>query len=329
MRRLGNDPVSGARLGAAVLAVSSLLVLVTISFLHASEHNVLVGMALAVGSIVLAGALYSLPWRRLPIRALLIFPLAGFLSLGLGAALTPKIVTAYTGFITVGFVYVGLTQRRWTSVLLLPFAIPTWVAGQGGFSPTTDVRLPVTIGIWLIVGELLSARTAQTQAIAGQLRTEAQTDPLTGLANRRALDGMLLGLSSDDAVVVLDIDYFKAINDDYGHEAGDRVLVDLATMLRARLRRNDAAVRYGGDEFVVVMRSVSAATVDGLLTKLQAEWGSKHQATFSAGTAFHDGESAKTTLRRADQALYFAKQEERGSFQYAPWDGTEPRVLEQ
>ncbi len=144
----------------------------------------------------------------------------------------------------------------------------------------------------------------------GALRAEARTDPLTSLSNRRAFLEALDRLRPGGAVVFLDLDHFKALNDTLGHQAGDDVLVDFAAALRASVRDVDCAARYGGEEFALVLPS--AASVDMgpaaevVVSRLRSLW--TGPVTFSVGIAVHRvGDSAATTLARADAAVYEAK----------------------
>jgi diguanylate cyclase (GGDEF)-like protein len=104
------------------------------------------------------------------------------------------------------------------------------------------------------------------------LKVQSERDPLTGLANRRhfqaamrqlAIDGKLAG-----TVCLIDIDHFKQINDRYGHSVGDAVLVEVAHRLRATLRDQDLIVRWGGEEFLVVVQALSAEKVDALAQRM-------------------------------------------------------------
>lgn len=143
-----------------------------------------------------------------------------------------------------------------------------------------------------------------------ELREEARTDPLTGLANRRSFLEALDRLRPGGAVVFVDLDHFKALNDSQGHQAGDAVLVDFAVALRATVRDSDCAARYGGEEFALVMPSADSVDMgpaaDNLVSRLRSLW--KGPVTFSVGIAIHRaGDSPATTLARADAAVYEAK----------------------
>jgi two-component system cell cycle response regulator len=153
----------------------------------------------------------------------------------------------------------------------------------------------------------------------------ALTDALTGLNNRRYLETHLKALAEQAraanrplSVLFADVDSFKAINDTYGHDAGDAVLRELASRLRRNTRNIDLACRIGGEEFVVVMPDVGADRASQAAERLRAciagepfqvDGERSLQVTASVGIATLDGvhDSAEGLLRRADQALYLAK----------------------
>jgi len=162
---------------------------------------------------------------------------------------------------------------------------------------------------------------------ASRLNLLAATDPLTGLSNRRLtlqlLDQLARDARLDLAPVVLlcDLDHFKHINDGWGHEMGDQVLVGVANALRASTRDADTVARWGGEEFLVVL----PATRDGEATELAErlrlrveamQVADRHQCpvpvTLSIGIArLCSGETGQGWLKRADEALYQAKAEGR------------------
>ncbi len=158
----------------------------------------------------------------------------------------------------------------------------------------------------------------------------AITDGLTGLFNRRYMETHLGTLVDQSAargkpitVLVLDIDYFKAINDSYGHDAGDDVLREFSLRIRKATRNIDLACRYGGEEFVIVMpetdMAVATAVAERLRRRIATEpfaiqKGARHlEVTISIGIAALSGvdDNAATVLKRADQALYRAKRDGR------------------
>ncbi|MBI3435580.1 MAG: PleD family two-component system response regulator [Proteobacteria bacterium] len=158
----------------------------------------------------------------------------------------------------------------------------------------------------------------------------AITDALTGLHNRRYMETHLATLVEQAAgrgkpltVLVLDIDYFKAINDSHGHDVGDDVLREFATRVRKSIRGIDLACRYGGEEFVIVMpetdMAVAAIVAERLRRRIATEpflieKGARAiDVTISVGLASlaAPGDGATSILKRADQALYRAKRDGR------------------
>ncbi len=164
-----------------------------------------------------------------------------------------------------------------------------------------------------------------------QMSIEAAiTDALTGLHNRRYMESHLAKLVEQAgsrgkplSVLVLDIDYFKSINDTYGHDCGDEVLREFALRVRKSIRGIDLACRIGGEEFVVVMpetdMSVASAVAERLRRKIAGEpfpieqGRRKIDATISVGIAGLEpsDDTAAQLLKRADRALYRAKREGR------------------
>ncbi len=183
-----------------------------------------------------------------------------------------------------------------------------------------DAYGPRELGLLDAFGALLARdiahqrRGATLQQVVAELRKQATTDPLTGVANRRAFHLALVRAKRrgrpQDAVAVVDIDRFKAINDAYGHLAGDGVLTGIASALGAAGARRDTVGRIGGDEFAVVLTggdpAVWQAQVEARVAVLAAELG--HPLTVSIGIAsLEDAASPEDALARADEALYAAK----------------------
>ncbi|MDN3566583.1 PleD family two-component system response regulator [Paeniroseomonas aquatica] len=147
----------------------------------------------------------------------------------------------------------------------------------------------------------------------------AVTDPLTGLRNRRYvrrhLDGVLRG--TDAAVLLLDVDRFKSINDNYGHPAGDAALREVANRLKMHLRAADVVARYGGEEFMVVLAGAPTDYANAVAERLCASLSATHfeiagvllPVTASIGLAVAPpGTSVNAAVAAADAALYRAKE---------------------
>ncbi|PKY11272.1 hypothetical protein B1757_05665 [Acidithiobacillus marinus] len=148
-------------------------------------------------------------------------------------------------------------------------------------------------------------------------------DPLTGLLNRRGLKAAFARESARAqrqnqplAVAIVDLDHFKQVNDQYGHDLGDRVLQGMARILQNTLRANDVITRYGGEEFVLLMPETSAEEAKRILERLQLLLGQQLfetrdkplQVSFSAGvTCWQKNSSQEQMIAEADQAMYRAK----------------------
>jgi diguanylate cyclase (GGDEF)-like protein len=148
----------------------------------------------------------------------------------------------------------------------------------------------------------------EQQRAIDELTEAAMQDPLTLVGNRRRASVLLEALQPSDAVVLIDLDQFKVVNDTAGHAAGDRVLVSLAQYLRGAARDADAIARYGGEEFLLVLRGAGNAATAAMQRLLEGWRALRPLTTFSAGVAVHqEGRSPAATLGRADAALYRAK----------------------
>lgn len=148
----------------------------------------------------------------------------------------------------------------------------------------------------------------------------AVTDPLTGLVNRTKLNQSLsFGIQSakykqkDLAVILLDIDHFKRVNDTYGHQVGDRILIQLAQVLRGNTRGSDTLGRWGGEEFLLIAENCSRQQAKVLAEKIRHavaafSFYNGICITISLGVANYQVDDDESTLmRRADKALYAAK----------------------
>ena len=152
---------------------------------------------------------------------------------------------------------------------------------------------------------------------------EASLDPLTGVANRRLFDRTLATFMSRNsrrfALVLIDVDDFKSINDQRGHEAGDHVLQSIAHSFATSVRSDDMVARIGGDEFALILENVTltqaCTRVSGIVATLMTNSSSQGQPglTISCGVAeFSAGDTPQSLTRRADEALYEAKHQGKG-----------------
>ena len=230
------------------------------------------------------------------------------------------------------------TRREVTMAGAAVCFIAVWytVEGQGPFThPSLNLSLLLLLAFTSTIvatGLMLSAavdersRTMEKleQALR-HLREQASTDSLTGLSNRRHLWEFLLRewirsrrRESSLAIIMMDLDYFKRINDRFGHEAGDVVLMEIAALLKAQIRGSDIASRFGGEEFALVLPDATLEAVrsraEGIraaIHRLKLEYRGqplgKITASFGVALAPDHAGDPESLLRASDQALYDAK----------------------
>jgi|SRR5579872_3056410 len=191
---------------------------------------------------------------------------------------------------------------------------------------------------WMLAQRAKALNLASLRRKLEQAQSEARTDPLTGLWNRKAFDERLTMLAAITrryggslALVLFDVDNFKQINDRFGHAAGDAALVHFARVLRQASRESDVVARLGGDEFAALLPQTDSAGATALAERFRKSLQSRvavagdHTAQsaaasaggvsaegislrFSAGVAEFDRGQPADFVERADRALYRAKQ---------------------
>jgi len=220
----------------------------------------------------------------------------------------------------------GRRFSRWrlglltTATMIAPLLLATQAWQEDNHVADATAIVVGCVGMFLLVVARMAVLIRQVERQASTLECQAaeltelaQRDALTGLANRRAWE-LALPLALDHArrdgsslvLAVLDLDHFKRYNDEYGHQAGDRLLKQAAAAWAGGLRRGDLLARYGGEEFALLLPDGESAHAVELLDRLRPLTPSGQ--TFSAGIAVWDGqESSDALFARADAALYEAK----------------------
>jgi diguanylate cyclase (GGDEF)-like protein len=200
----------------------------------------------------------------------------------------------------------------------------------------TSTWLQVSLAYWTASVLAFSYEYVQQQ-LNDRLRAMAERDRLTGLLNRRGMETRLEELAAflerNDVVVtlaLLDIDHFKDVNDRHGHDVGDSVLADTGRQLSGAFRRSDYVARWGGEEFLVVLTRTdleqATPVLDGLRQSF-AQTRSLPQTTITmsiGATEWVPGETLEAALKRADTALYQAKQQGRNRISTAPSENSRP-----
>jgi diguanylate cyclase (GGDEF)-like protein len=238
----------------------------------------------------------------------------------IGAALLLRQPGATAATLVVSGVAVALTVEQ-----IGPFVTASTIDSLW----TLDIFLAVAALTTMLLAAVVSERDRaglEARILAQQLRHLADTDPLTGLRNRRSFDSELerqvaqvARYGPGGALLVLDLDHLKQVNDTQGHRAGDEIITSVTDVLRRRLRDTDIISRLGGDEFGVILPratqaeagQVADALVEAVRGHVPVSPG-KHarRMTVSVGVAMFDtpGLSGKDMLLRADRAMYHAKQ---------------------
>jgi diguanylate cyclase (GGDEF)-like protein len=202
------------------------------------------------------------------------------------------------------------------------------------FQPMTVFAIALTLGLtWLVSAWLVFALTAQ----AKRLRGMAITDPLTGAFNRRYLELRAAKSLEDwaryerhESLLIIDIDFFKRINDKFGHAVGDKALQDLVKLISQRVRGGDTLCRFGGEEFVLLLSEADTAVATRVADKLRGDVAAARilpegSMTISIGVCdVSCATSVEHWFKLADAALYLAKSNGRNRVEVAT---TEPVVI--
>jgi diguanylate cyclase (GGDEF)-like protein len=249
----------------------------------------------------------------------------------------PEYLIAYAASVTqlmvgVGIAMSGGPRSPLMALLVIPFvsfaarftARGTWA----GVGLSTGILLAATAGVdphgFVTHPALVLATLAAFTGVAAfgvalmhaevELRADATHDPLTGLSNRKALRRRfdeLSGHGAPIALVLVDLDHFKAVNDTHGHDRGDTVLQDVAAVLRRTLREGELVFRLGGEEFLVLLPGDDAAACGQIAERVRADIAAARPAgldlTASIGVSAGTGADYATLFARADAALYEAK----------------------
>ena len=165
----------------------------------------------------------------------------------------------------------------------------------------------------------------ESQILMEKLKDTSLRDGMTGLYNRRFLDEFIDKILSQAsrshdtyAVLMLDVDFFKMVNDTYGHDVGDKVIVALSKILKNSIRESDLAIRYGGEEFLIMLHNANDEGMRSVADKIHSEFaklsfdvgtGEPLKKTISIGIAKFpmDGDTIWKCIKYADTALYEAK----------------------
>jgi len=302
--------------------------------------------AVGVGALCWFLALARLPWHRLPAELLVLEPLSTVALVALGIAATggadSPLNACYPLIVILAALYHHQPGRA------LPIGAAVAVAGLAplAYAPAAAAVAPRLVAFALsyalgaLACALLGRELLRRERAHARAQERADRDALTGVLGRQAILARLdaaLTAPGDVAVLFLDLDHFKGVNDGYGHATGDRVLRELCGRVAAALPAAGALGRYGGEEFVAVLPGTGPAAAAGVAEAVRrgvaaapfaGPAGPPLRLTLSVGVAAARPGSAgrRDLLHRADTALYRAKQAGRDRVAVAddgaPPDGT-------
>ena len=275
---------------------------------------------------------------------LTVFQVVSHLAIQLGFLLAvPKIAFAFISVLFLIFGFGALRMTSWQATITWTLATTGLIAvflftdlPVGMPVSTQTERLAAMLCFVLIIGQCayvglfgstlrktLYRRSVELKAAYRRIEELAEIDELTGAFNRRCIMRMLEEeiarahrLNAPCAVALIDLDWFKRINDAYGHPTGDEVLRTFAITMFANIRGIDRFGRYGGEEFLLVLPDTTSQRAVGMLDRLRAIIAELEWSAFSAGmsvtmsagvTVLHGNENSDNVLARADSALYAAK----------------------
>ena len=345
-RRIGESPAVPSRVGRSASTADatlregvfalSLARAIAIAFLGPYLVWVKPPHAVILGAILAAAALseVAFAWRYLRAAAPLVPRWMVLLSIQLdvggilvGVALADGARSSIVPFITplcvVAAVWFGLREAALIGA--------TAIAGIAGIeiadiAPVVDVTgmqratsLAVALAVTILVGSLIARAQAKTRGALNEAERVARIDPLTGLLNRLALSERIdfelaqaMAVGNQYAAILVDIDDFKQFNTRLGYLEGDRVLTRVAGLIAAERRRSDLAIRLGGEEFLLLVETTSAADAEALAARICASTArdrSGPPVTVSVGISVAPGHGTRPAelVRSADIALRAAK----------------------
>jgi len=307
------------------------------AFLPGASHQdiawvlLLSGLVLAYGIGSVTGLI---PWEKASMTSLAIGMVVTIPIVALAIYLTGASLSYIEPLLVCSLLYAAFFfPPRWAWPLAIELVLaagaPLLYDGNAIDNAFLPRYLALAVGFLAVTGVMVDLKRRLVDAESRQ-REIANRDPLTGVANRRAFDAALRrelesrteikgGRRHDDAeplaLVLVDLDDFKAINDDHGHQAGDEVLCEAARRARSVLRSTDLLARVGGDEFAVLAPGAGADAARGLADAIRAaialgEPGPRVPATrASIGVALfpEDGEEFGALMRAADKRLFRSK----------------------
>ena len=328
-----HDP---ARSAAALFAAASLVTALGLVLPHVPQVDDagLVVVSAVAGLVAIA---LMLGRDRIPLRVYPFVALIGTMLVSLSLFCNGERHGGPAGGDEMYFLWIVLwaayhLQRRALALqvlaIMLAYGVTLHAIDPGGSAMSRWITLSgLVIGAAVVV-RLLSERI---EALISELQGHASSDPLTGLANRRGLAAAYARELAQHqrtgrpfSLLVADLDRFKQINDELGHKAGDRALVEIAGILQAQVRAIDTAARIGGDEFALLLSDADdlhaaavAERLDAAVHEHATREGWPGAISIGVSVSESDGASLDDLLRHADSRLYLAKRRSRSELDAA------------
>jgi diguanylate cyclase (GGDEF)-like protein len=287
--------------------------------------KLVVAMVVLLCATTLGGALGVMPWLLQVVQVTIILATVAMFSAAV-AALRKGYWPAVFFIVSVGLLLAGISLMVVASWGLLAWTPAQMDVTQASLAAELVV-FAAALGARL---RLLSRSTQSLQRRAAKLQEALGTDPLTGAANRTGFEqraGAALAAGTPVAVMLLDLDGFKLVNDTHGHAAGDAVLVEVGARLKQQVRATDLVARLGGDEFLLLvegqahredLRALAARVVDAVRQPIAVPG---HTVTVSVSlgiaTSPSDGMALTGLMREADAAMYHCKKRHGATFMFA------------
>jgi diguanylate cyclase (GGDEF)-like protein len=346
----GEDAVEFVAIAALSSTIAATVAVAALAWMHSLPPQAIAStwwtrwQGDAMGIIIVAPLILSWSvrddarWPRWKVveSACLVVPMLAMTYAIFSDALTPYLPSLPLTFAILPFVIwtaLRFGQREVTALNALVCTLAVWhtLEGRGPFASapldTSLLLLLAFMGTLVSTGLVLNAvvreRSRAIEALAQALKTlkeEAIRDPLTNLYNRRFLRDYLsrelMRAARENiriAVIMIDLDHFKRVNDTAGHAAGDLVLTEIATLLKRHIRGTDIACRFGGEEFTLVLPNATLQSArsrgEAICSAIREESGRLMGVTASLGVAIFPDHAAEpaSLLRAADEALYEAK----------------------
>jgi diguanylate cyclase (GGDEF)-like protein len=316
-----------ARIGASMFFAGALFSVLSTVMPHGPHGDTHGLKLLALGELITGVAILFMPkrWQRF---------IPGIVVFGAVAVVSVSVVcngerygdapTMTEFFYAWPAVYVGYFFRRWVGPVFIVVTAVSYAIALDVMNLSGNVQIRWLLTTVVVAGLTVAAHAIRTHVdgLVTRLQETARTDTLTGMPNRRAFDERLkleidrAGRTGDTLSLLLgDIDHFKALNDRFGHAAGDAALSSIGRVLMTESRAIDTPARIGGEEFAVLLPSTDAAAALITANRLRAAIsrisdGDDRPLTISFGVAEHprDGGTASQLMRAADNALYAAKE---------------------